>query len=120
MAQLAEQAGIPFRTYQSIESGERWPRVENLETIARTLGVPVSKLFQDSPPPAQPHRPTPHEALEVLSELVRAGPNPTSPDAERVISALEDPMARAVILDVVKQFEREQRRQTPSKKADTA
>lgn len=66
-ASLARRAGMPYRTYVSIEGGERWPRLENLEAIAAALGVPVSRLFRDPTEKASPK-----EALAVIAALIES------------------------------------------------
>lgn len=67
MAAIAELSAIPYRTYQDIESGTRWPRVENLESIAGALGVTVSRLFRDE------SEMQPEDALRILTRAVHLG-----------------------------------------------
>lgn len=43
-SEIAESAGIPFRTYQDAEGG-RIPRAENLSAIAKALNVSEVELF---------------------------------------------------------------------------
>lgn len=104
MVELAEAAGMPYRTYVSIEGGERWPRVENLEAIAKALSVPVTRLFQD---PAL--KPTPEEALAIIGEALRES-KPASGVDSRISRAMEDPNTAELIMEQVKLFEREQQR----------
>ncbi len=83
MAEIAEAADIPYRTYQDIEGGERWPRVENLEAIAGALGVAVTELLADS-------RKKPTPSADVLAKL------------ERLLSAIrQNPVALDAIMAVV-------------------
>ncbi len=74
-AELAEAAGIPFRTLQSIEYGDSWPERINLEAIAHGLNVHPLELFRDfeSLPEAAPapRSVTPEEALAVLAEAIK-------------------------------------------------
>lgn len=62
-AEMAELAGIPFRTYQGAEYGAM-PKPETLAAIAKALGVPESKLFE------VPRKATPAEEQEVLDRAI--------------------------------------------------
>lgn len=61
-AEVAEKAGISFRSYQNMESGQ-FPREANLEAVARALGVQPTALFLD---PDFTLEPTPLYALEIV------------------------------------------------------
>lgn len=43
---MAKKADIHKVTWWKIESGERFPRPEQLDRIAKSLGVKVSQLFE--------------------------------------------------------------------------
>jgi transcriptional regulator with XRE-family HTH domain len=46
-AQLAEKAGVPLRTLQKREQGDREPRLVMLSRFARILGSSVDNLLVD-------------------------------------------------------------------------
>jgi transcriptional regulator with XRE-family HTH domain len=46
---LAEKAGVPLRTYQNWEAGNRRPRLDTLVHIARVLGVTTDALLTGQP-----------------------------------------------------------------------
>lgn len=46
VAEAAEKAGLKAVTWYKIESGERFPRPEQIDAIAKALGVKVAKLFE--------------------------------------------------------------------------
>lgn len=62
-AAVAEAAGLPLRTYQSLEAGviPRLPRVR--QQLARALGVSESRLFID---PEYMPKPSKDAALQIL------------------------------------------------------
>lgn len=91
MADLAEASGLPYRTYQSIEDGSRWPRVENLDAIAKALGVPPARLFQD---PAL--KPTTAEAIAVIQAALSTPAIVLAPRIARLLSAID---AKSSLLD---------------------
>lgn len=108
MAAIAELAGIPYRTYQDIESGIRWPRVENLESIAKALGVPVTRLFRD-----EAEMP-PEDALNVLARAVNLGHaiNENSP-ITRVRRVMEEhPECVPFVLKVIEPYEKSTKAKT--------
>lgn len=45
--QIAEAAGIPFRTYQDCERGIKLPQQPTLESLAKLYGVSQLAFFQD-------------------------------------------------------------------------
>ena len=53
-AELAERLEISEMTVRRWESGQRSPRMEEIQKLAEVLKVPVSELLSDSPVPAVP------------------------------------------------------------------
>ena len=51
-AELAERLEISEMTVRRWESGQRSPRMEEIQKLAEVLKVPVSELLSDSPTPA--------------------------------------------------------------------
>lgn len=47
-AELAEQLGLSEMTVRRWESGQRSPRMEEIQKLAVVLGVPVTELLSDS------------------------------------------------------------------------
>lgn len=62
---LATLAGFQAVSYGRWESGKSWPEPDTIESLARALGVPESRLFYDS----SAHM-SPRDALKVLTDLV--------------------------------------------------
>ncbi len=85
-AELAERSGIPLTTLQTIEDGKSWPEFSNLMAICDTLGIHPSTLFID---PENRPKPTPEEALAVLSEHVHNQMKAKAPIPLRYIERLE-------------------------------
>ncbi len=96
MAEIAEAADIPYRTYQDIEGGERWPRVENLEAIAGALGVAVTELLADSRKKPTPSADVLAKALVEALDAIMAVVSENSPRVTRLLSAID---ADPTILD---------------------
>lgn len=48
--QLADAAGISLMAVTYIENGKRWPRISNLEKIAKALKVSIGDLFHTFEP----------------------------------------------------------------------
>lgn len=46
---LAERANLSRSSIVNFETGKRAPRVDDLESIAKALGVEVSIFFQENP-----------------------------------------------------------------------
>lgn len=70
-AKIAEDAGIPLRSYQHVESTGAIPQSPNRRAIAKALGVEESDLFVDLERYG-PIRPIyPEEALSILTDYVR-------------------------------------------------
>ena len=44
---LAKKAGLPIRSIQNWEQGQRKPRINVVLSLARALGVPVETLIAD-------------------------------------------------------------------------
>lgn len=84
---FAAAAGIPYRTYQDIERGWSWPQKQNVELIAKALGLPETELFRM---PSQ--KPTPEEALKVIQDALRGamGPNPLAQELETALARIKD------------------------------
>jgi len=107
MAVVAEAAGLPFRTYVSIDMGDTWPRIDNLGAIAKALGVPVSRLFRD-----KDSEPTPSEALEILRRLIESQPKTRhspigkeDPRIARIVDALtKNPGAISEVLAAISNY----------------
>ncbi len=47
--ELAEKIGVHEMTVRRWESGQRSPRIEEIQKLAAVLGVPVTELLSDSP-----------------------------------------------------------------------
>ncbi len=43
--EFAKKIGVPFRTYQRYESGERMPKADVVQRIAQACGVPVDSIL---------------------------------------------------------------------------
>lgn len=67
-AEMAEFIGIPFRTYQNMESGVSLPQQASISVAALKLGVSEAQLFQDR---SSMPKPSPLEAWKVLSKQLR-------------------------------------------------
>lgn len=65
---LAERANMAKTHIGHIETGRRWPKPESLEAIAAALGVESKDLFQE---PGNFPKPTPQQALDVLSDFIK-------------------------------------------------
>jgi transcriptional regulator with XRE-family HTH domain len=48
--QLADATGMSLMAITYIENGQRWPRISNLEKIAKVLEVSVGDLFRPFEP----------------------------------------------------------------------
>lgn len=84
---VAEAAGKGVDLVYRWERGEREPGLEELQKVARLHGVEASHFFADGPVlPSAPSRPTPREALSVLSDLV---------DQQEEVERLRDQLAEA-------------------------
>lgn len=66
-AEVAEAAGLPLRTYQRYENGVLPRRRRHLVALAKAFGVSETVLFIDP----DLTRPTPQQAIDVLTELVK-------------------------------------------------
>jgi transcriptional regulator with XRE-family HTH domain len=53
--QMADKAGVPFRSYQNWEAGSREPGIAALAALAKALGVSVDQLISESE--ADPKKP---------------------------------------------------------------
>jgi transcriptional regulator with XRE-family HTH domain len=69
---LAERAGMSLRGIQEIEYENAWPELTTIEAIAAALAVPPGRLFHDPD-----LKPSPEDAITVLSELVKASKKQT-------------------------------------------
>ena len=54
--QLADAAGLTVESISNIERGIYGPKFDNLEKIAKVLGVPVKELFEFDDVPAPRRR----------------------------------------------------------------
>jgi transcriptional regulator with XRE-family HTH domain len=54
--QLADAAGLTVESISNIERGIYGPKFDNLEKIAKLLGVPVKELFEFDAAPSQRRR----------------------------------------------------------------
>lgn len=45
--QLASKSGLDRMTIALIENGRRWPRLSTLQTLAKSLNVPIKDFFKD-------------------------------------------------------------------------
>jgi transcriptional regulator with XRE-family HTH domain len=52
--EVAERAGVPFRSYQNWELGVREPRLPVLPSLAKALGVNLDELLVGVDKPAKP------------------------------------------------------------------
>lgn len=66
---LSERMGVHPSTVYEIERGENWLSPEMAEKYVSALNIPLGALFADSPVKVKP---TPEEALEVLSDALAA------------------------------------------------
>lgn len=48
--QLADAAGMSLMAITYIENGKRWPRISNLEKIAKVLDISIGDLFNPFEP----------------------------------------------------------------------
>lgn len=87
-AEMAEILNIPFRTYQTIESGSI-PRSETRKTISETLNISETYLFLDPDLTS----PTTDQALDVLEKALNSREKPTellTPDLARALKLLSE------------------------------
>lgn len=89
---MAEAAGLPFRTYQNMEQGAI-PQAQTLEMVAKAFGVPETRLFLDLD---LVERPTPEDALAVITNLVRAF---AAPSAESLSPVKRTALSKLASLD---------------------
>lgn len=54
--ELADQTGLTVESISNMERGVYGPKFDNLEKIAKALGVPVKDLFEFEPAPRQTRR----------------------------------------------------------------
>jgi transcriptional regulator with XRE-family HTH domain len=47
LRQAADRAGVPLRTYQRWEGGEREPRLDGLKALAKAFGTTTDHLLRD-------------------------------------------------------------------------
>jgi transcriptional regulator with XRE-family HTH domain len=89
-SEVANRAGIPFRSYQNWETGSREPRLQALPSLADALGVTVNDLLKPSaeepgkgagrprkggrPPKATPSTPTASDLEAKAKKPKRAQP----------------------------------------------
>lgn len=43
---LAEKADVTALTVAYIEQGRQWPRISTMQSLAKSLGVPIAELFK--------------------------------------------------------------------------
>lgn len=43
---LAEKADVTALTVSYIEQGRQWPRIATMQSLAKSLGVPIAELFK--------------------------------------------------------------------------
>jgi transcriptional regulator with XRE-family HTH domain len=43
---LAEKADVTALTVAYIEQGRQWPRIATMQSLAKSLGVPIAELFK--------------------------------------------------------------------------
>lgn len=75
---LSARVGISKSTITLIESGKVWPEFQNIEAIAKVLGVEHRLLFVDGSSKPIAVKPTPPEALKIITEIVEKSMQPKS------------------------------------------
>lgn len=97
--EVASGADVPYRSMQNMLDGGL-PYGSNLAKIAAYFGVPETHLFVDFEEFGPKRKPTPAEALAVISEALAAKPPATLPEAED-FNEREMAMLRAAV-DAIK------------------
>lgn len=75
-AELAERAGFQHNSYNRWETGKSWPEPDTIAALARALGVPESRLFQNydsqniSPEELPIAHPSKKEITKKLKEVI--------------------------------------------------
>jgi len=59
--EMANKAGVPFRSYQNWEAGSREPRIQALAALSFAIGASVDELLQGEGPTASPSRGRPRK-----------------------------------------------------------
>lgn len=109
---LSKASGLSLQWAYAIIKGERWPGPDNLDRLAKALGVNVADLFVDDTRGVELKKPSAREALDVIREhlektekQLEIGSKTETDEAAELVSILatiENPKLLAEVTDVVK------------------